>query len=73
VQDREDRVESVAGEIEMLLQKWEKKQLAQIILGATDPQSLDHPIREGEYRHHRTMLTSAVYKLADTIVNGRQQ
>lgn len=63
-------MEDVAGEIETLLQKWEKKQLAQIILGATDPQSLDRTLRQGDYNHHRTMLTAAVYKLADTIVNG---
>lgn len=67
--DREDRVEAVAGEIETLLQKYTRLQLAQIILGATDAQSLDHPLREGDYKHARTMLTAAVYKLANTIAN----
>jgi hypothetical protein len=70
VADREDRVTDVAGEIETMLQKWESKQFAQIILRATDPQSLDHPLREGQYKHSRRLLTAAVFKLADTIVNG---
>jgi uncharacterized protein YbgA (DUF1722 family) len=52
---REDKVADVAGQIELLLQKWERKHFAQ---------------SETEYRHHRTMLTAAIYQLADTIVNG---
>lgn len=69
--EREDRVADVAGEIEMLLQKWERKQLAEIVLRSTDPQSLDYPVADLAYRAKRTDLTAAVYKLADTIVNGR--
>lgn len=68
--EREDRVADVAGEIEMLLQKWERKQLAEIVLRSTDAQSLDHPAADRAYRAKRTDLTAAVYKLADTIVDG---
>lgn len=47
-------------------------QLAALVLGATDPQSLDHPLREGDYRHARTMLTAAVFALAATIVGEEE-
>lgn len=69
--DRSDRVEEVAGEIEMLLQKWERKQLAALVLRSTDASSLDFPAADGAYRAKRTDLTAAIYQLADTIVNGR--
>jgi hypothetical protein len=71
VAEREDRVADVAGEIEMLLQKWERKQLAELVLRSTHAQSLDHPIADAAYRAKRTDLTAAIYQLADTIVNGR--
>ena len=69
-QGREERVESLAGAIENLLQKHKGVQLATLVLGATDPQSLDHSLREGDYRHARTLLSAAVYELSDLIVNG---
>lgn len=65
---REERVEALSGAIEMLLQKHQGMQLATLILGTTDSQSLDHPLREGDRRHARTMLTAAVYGLANTII-----
>ena len=68
--DREDRVADVASEIEMLLQKWERKQLAALVRRSTDPQSLDYPDADRAYRAKRTELTAAIYKLADSIVNG---
>jgi hypothetical protein len=68
VPTREERVEALAGSIETLLQKYKGMQLAQIVLGATDPQSLDHPLREGDYRFARTMLTAAVFQAADAII-----
>lgn len=67
---REERFEAVSSAIEMLLQKHARLQLAALILGATDSQSLDRAIREGAHRHARTELTAAVYGLAATIVNG---
>lgn len=70
--NREERIEALAGAIETLLQKHQRMQLASLILGATDPQSLDHPLREGDYRHARTMLTAAVFQIADTIVKGEE-
>lgn len=70
MQTREESVETLAGAIEMLLQKHQRLQLATIVLGATDAQSLDYPLREGDHRHARTMLTAAVYQLANTIVGG---
>jgi hypothetical protein len=66
----EERIEALAGAIEMLLQKHQRMQLAAVVLGATDSKSLDHPLREGDYRHARTMLTAGVFELATTIVNG---
>lgn len=69
---REESVEALAGAIETLLQKHQRLQLAAFILGATHAQSLDHSHREGDYRHARTMLTAAVYQLADTIVGDSQ-
>lgn len=70
---KEERVETLAGAIEMLLQKHQRMQLAAVVLGATDSQSLDHPLREGDYRHARTMLTAAVYQFANTIVGGNSE
>lgn len=67
---REECVEALAGSIETLLQKHQRMQLASLVLGTTDAQSLDHPLREGDYRHARTMLSAAVYELAATIVDG---
>lgn len=70
MQSREDEVEIVAAQIETLLQKWERKQLASFLLGATDAQSLDHPILAGRYRLSRTLLSAGVYELAHTLVHG---
>ncbi|MDP9202343.1 MAG: hypothetical protein M3P26_10500 [Gemmatimonadota bacterium] len=68
--EREDELADVAAQIEMLLQKWERKQSAALFLWASDPQSLDREIRDSLYRNARTLLTAAIYELADTIVNG---
>jgi hypothetical protein len=70
VPSREDEVEMLAGQIETLLQKWERKQLASFLLGSTDAQSLDHSIFAGRYRLSRTLLTAGIYEFADTLVNG---
>jgi len=70
VSSREDEVEAISGQIETLLQKWERKQLASFLLGSTDAQSLDHPILAGRYRLSRTLLTASIYELAHTLVNG---
>jgi hypothetical protein len=70
VPEREDRVADVAGQIETLLQKWERKEFARYVLRHIDPQSLDHPPADTAYRRQRTELTAAVYQPADTIVNG---
>jgi hypothetical protein len=70
VPSREDRVEALSIALETLMQKHQRMQLASLVLGATDQKSLDHPLRAGDYRHARTMLTAAVFTLADTIVNG---
>lgn len=69
---REEAVETLAGAIEMLLQKHQRMQLAALVLGATDAQSLDHTIRQGAYRHARTELTAAVYQLANTLIEKEE-
>lgn len=75
MQTAEERAQAVAllaEAIETLLQKHQRVQLAAFVLGATDTQSLDHPLLKGRYRHARTELTAAVWELADTIVDGEK-
>ena len=67
--ERTDRVTDVAGQIEMLLQKWERKQSAARIRRETDAQSLDFPAVDRAYRHARTLLTAAVFQLSEAIVD----
>jgi hypothetical protein len=72
-EERAQQVAHVAKQIENLLQKHQRVQLAAFLLGSTDTQSLDHPILKGRHRHARTELTAAVWEFADTLVEQDEE